>query len=232
VTAGEFLVPEADRLWKVTNPTFASNTYIHATDDAHECFVVDPGLDMAVIDAALTELALRPSFIFCTHGHFDHIGSAAPLQKKYGAKVVLHAADAKTFKASNFLLMALKLPQRIELPELELVEDGFTMMIGAAALRYDAAPGHTPGSCVIHFEQAVFTGDTLLSRGMDLSRLPGANPDRLRATLRAIWSDFPAECQIYPGHGRSASFGWIKVHNEAVLRFIDAPEHPASAASR
>lgn len=225
------LVHEGHRIWKVTNPTFASNTYICAADEPGACFLVDPGLDAGLIDAALVELGLEPHFVFCTHGHFDHVGSASVFQDKYGARVFLHAEDVTTMKASNFLLMAFKFPQRIVLPKLEAVGDRFTLMIGGAAVRFHATAGHTPGSCVIEFGQAVFTGDTLYSRGMSLSRLPGEDPKRLQASLRAVWDRFPPESLVCPGHGEPASFGWIKVHNQKLLRFID-PRAPGDDEAR
>jgi glyoxylase-like metal-dependent hydrolase (beta-lactamase superfamily II) len=66
------------------------------------CILIDGGLDPAAIDAVVQELALTPAAVFCTHGHFDHAGSAAHFQKVYGCPVYLHGADRKLLKASNF----------------------------------------------------------------------------------------------------------------------------------
>jgi hydroxyacylglutathione hydrolase len=225
VVLSDSAVRAGDRIWRVNNSNFPSNTYICATNAPNECFLVDPGLDAESIDATLIDLALHPRFIFCTHGHFDHVGSSSFFQKKYGTKVFLHAADVKTLKASNLVLMAFKLSYRIELPELDIVsDDDFSMTIDGKPLRYHAVAGHTPGSCVIQFGQALFTGDTLYRRGVGLSRLHGEDPVRLRASLRAVWNRFPPESMVYPGHGDSASFGWIKQNNQELLRFIGMAE--------
>jgi hydroxyacylglutathione hydrolase len=220
VAPGATLVHEGQRIWKVTNPGFASNTYIHASEQPGACFLVDPGLDAEPIDAALRELGVVPRVVLCTHGHFDHVGSASFFQDTYGARVFLHAADVPTMKASNFLLMAFKLPQRIVPPKPELVGDRFTLDVGGETVRYHATAGHTPGSCVIEFGPVVFTGDTLYCGGMSLSRLPGEDPERLRASLRAVWDRFPAEALVCPGHGEPAAFGWIKAHNAPLLQFL------------
>lgn len=224
---------ESERIWKVTNSSFASNTYIHSTEQLGECFLVDPGLDGPAIEVALKELGLRPRYAFCTHGHFDHVGSAAFFQHRYDIPIFLHAADLATAKASNFLLMAFKVAQRIEMPRFEIVSDNnFMMTIDDRELRYHSTPGHTPGSCVIRFGDAVFTGDTLYSRGMGLSKLPGENSNQLRESLRESWDLFPAESVAYPGHGKSASFAWIKANNRKLLQFIrgtvgnDSEAHP------
>jgi glyoxylase-like metal-dependent hydrolase (beta-lactamase superfamily II) len=214
-------VRAGDRLWRVSGSGFPSNTYIGAAGGRGDGFLIDPGLDEAVIDEALSGLGLVPRFVFCTHGHFDHLGSAAYFQKKFGAKVFLHSADVGTMKSSNFLLMAFKLPNRIELPDLELVSDGFEMPVGGETLVYHAAAGHTPGSCLIRLGSALFTGDTLYSRGVGLSRLRGEDPVRLRASLRAAWDLFPDDTMVHPGHGDSAAFGWIKQNNLKLRRFLD-----------
>jgi hydroxyacylglutathione hydrolase len=223
------IVQTSDGIWRVTTSTFESNTYICGTRAPGECFLIDPGLDAERLEVALAELNLRPRYAFCTHGHFDHIGSAAVFQRKYGTQVFLHKSDLATAKGSNFLLMAFKVQQRIIIPEFDLVaNDDFSMMIDEIPLRFHSTPGHTPGSCMIRFGDAVFTGDTLYSRGMGLSKLPGEDMDCLRASLRAIWNLFPPEAVAYPGHGDSASFGWIKQNNQKLLQFvgpIDRPQH-------
>lgn len=221
MTPGVSVVREGVRIWKVVNRDFLSNTYICTTANAGQCFLVDPGLDAEVIDAALEKLALEPRFVFCTHGHFDHVGSAAYFQQKYAARVFLHPNDVRTMKASNFLLMAFGLPQRIELPVLEpAVTDGFTLVVDGETLRYHATAGHTPGSCMLEIGGAVYSGDSLYSRGLGLSRLPGEDASQLRASLRAVRDRFPREAMTYPGHGDSAAWGWIWENNRALLEFV------------
>jgi hydroxyacylglutathione hydrolase len=216
---------ETDTLWRVVNSSFASNTFIQSIGAGGECFVVDPGLDAPAIDAALTALALRPRFICCTHGHFDHVGSAAFLQQKYEAKVFLHASDERTLNSSNFLLMALKLPQRIEIPKLDLLsDDTFMIPVDGEQVRFHTTPGHTPGSCIIEFRDALFTGDTLFTRGVDSSKFPGANPTHLRESLRRVWNLFPSNSRIYAGHGDSAAFGWVKTNNDKLRQFVGMSE--------
>lgn len=214
---------EGVRTWKVVNRDFLSNTYICTTANAGECFLVDPGLDADVIDTALAKLALKPRNVFCTHGHFDHTGSAAYFQQKYAAQVFLHPADVKTMKASNFLLMAFGIPQRIQLPVLEPgVADGFSLKVDGETLRYHTTPGHTPGSCMLEIGDAVFSGDSLYCRGLGLSRLPGEDSNQLRTSLRAVRDRFRSEAVTYPGHGGSATWGWIWESNRELRQFVDS----------
>lgn len=219
---------EPGSIWRVVNEVYGSNTYICPTSTPGECFLVDPGLDAPAITAGLAEVALRPRAIFCTHGHWDHAGTASVFQNKYGARVFLHADDVKTLKASNFLLMSFQRPERVQLPTLDLVSGDVTdIEVGGQTVRYRSTPGHTPGSCVLEFGDTVFTGDTLFARSMGMSQLPGEDPEMLRKSIQGLWNRFPMETVILPGHGRSTTFGTLKQDNRVLLEFlgmVSAPE--------
>ena len=210
--------PEAvgDGVWRVTGGSFPSNAYLCADPDGD--FVVDPGLDPARIDRAARNLGLVPRRVICTHGHFDHIGGANFFQQAYGAEVFLHAADLKTAKSSNFLLMVVKLADRITLPELTLVDPAAP----PAGLPVDwlPVPGHTPGSCFLSFGGQLFTGDSLYARGLGLSDLPGENHALLRQSLRALWGAIDGATLVHPGHGPSATFAEIAAGNRPLLDFL------------
>lgn len=207
-------------IWRVTSGAFPSNAYFCATDVPGGGVLIDPGLDAAAIDAALSAHGLRPHQIFCTHGHFDHIGGAAHFQAEYGCEVFLHEADAKTMKGSNFLLMALRIPARVRLPEVTFVGDDACVDVGGQPMRFRPAPGHTPGSCVLEFGDAWFTGDTLYRRGVGLSQLPGNDQEALRRTVLGLWPGLTAERTVLPGHGNSADGATIRTENDALAAFL------------
>jgi glyoxylase-like metal-dependent hydrolase (beta-lactamase superfamily II) len=119
--------------------------------------------------------------------------------------------------------MVVKIAQRIEHPEVTPIEGDFALAIGDATLRYHHAPGHTPGSSVIEFGAALFTGDTIYRSGVGLSNLPGENPDLLRASILALWDTLPGSAIVYPGHGKAASFDSIRENNVALRDFLRLP---------
>ena len=221
-------IARADRpVWKVVNGVFPSNCYLCGTDVPGECFIVDPGLAPAPIEAALAELKLTPRAVLCTHGHFDHAGSAAYFQKIHGCPVYMHSRDLKTLRSSNFLLMACKIPARIAIPDIQSVDDqNLLVHVGGVTVRFHSVPGHTPGSCVLEYGASLFTGDTLYSHGVGLSKLPGEDPELLRRSIQSVWNLFPDAAIVRPGHGESANFGWVKHNNAALLRFLLAAPSP------
>lgn len=207
-------------VWCVTSGAFSSNAYFCEAQVEGGGILIDAGLDGLTIDAELSQRGLRPNAVFCTHGHFDHIGSASLFQKKYGCQVVLPKADNKLMKASNFMLMAMKMKHKVVLPDATLVEPDHVANIAGTSLRYMPAPGHTPGSCIIEFGSAWFTGDTLYARGIGLSHLPGEDQALLKRTILRYWDDLTPERTIYPGHGNAASGHMVRTGNAALLDFL------------
>ena len=204
-------------VWCVTSGAVQSNAYFCEANVPGGGILIDAGLDGVAIDRQMIEQGLRPHQLFCTHGHFDHAGSADYFQKKYGSQIFMHKSDARTLKSSNFLLMALKIPHRIQLPEVTYIDANFTIDVGGHALRYHFAPGHTPGSCVIEFGTAWFTGDTIYSRGVGLSSIPGEDSQLLRQSILSLWNGIEAGRLICPGHGESMDGAVIRGENTAFL---------------
>jgi hydroxyacylglutathione hydrolase len=214
---------------RIKNRVFASNTYICSTSIPGECIIIDPGLDPDAIEAALLEAELVPQAIFCTHGHFDHIGSAEHFRRRYSVAVHFHGADLKVARSSNFLMMAFKVPSRVIVPEEHVaIEDGFTWQSGQDHLEMIHVPGHTPGSCVVSFRGHAFTGDTVYRDGVGLVSLPGENLTQLVASIRKLWDLLPDSAVVHPGHGGGAPFEDVKRLNLPLRQMLGIVEPSAS----
>jgi glyoxylase-like metal-dependent hydrolase (beta-lactamase superfamily II) len=209
------------KIWKILGGALPSNCYILEANVPGGCILIDTCLDWQLIDSALQNLGLNPHQIFCTHGHFDHVGSAYSLQEKYGCNVYLHKADERVVKASNFLLMACRIDQRITLPSITYVEDEFSCCLGEDVLKFTHVPGHTPGSCIIELGNAWFTGDTIYSYGVGLSSVPGSNSEELKRSLNLIWNDLNSRRIVYPGHGVHSMGESICKNNKPLLIFLN-----------
>lgn len=202
-------------LSQINNGIFSSNTYFYHLPDTGKCFVIDPGLDFEAIDAHLDEHKLVPAAVLCTHGHFDHLGSAQLLKNKYDCKIYLHSGDLKISKTANFLLMACKIDHRILTPLIDFLflGDLYKTEIEGLPVQWLHVPGHTPGSCFVMIQDAVFTGDTIYKRAVGLNDFPGENKAQLIQSVLKVWDVIPEASIVYPGHGGSDSFGNIKKFN-------------------
>ena len=73
------------------------NCYLLKTGDTY--FMVDAGVSFyrGAMKKALKQAGCRPGdlkLVVITHGDYDHTGSCAWLQKKYGAKIAVHKSEA------------------------------------------------------------------------------------------------------------------------------------------
>jgi glyoxylase-like metal-dependent hydrolase (beta-lactamase superfamily II) len=183
--------------------------------------LIDPGLDAKPIDVVLQKLQLLPILICCTHGHFDHVGSAAYFQSRHQCPIYIHEADMNLMKSANFLLMAYRLSTRVILPkEVITITQDSELKIKQNEILFHEAPGHTDGSCIIQIGCALFTGDTIYARGVGLSNIPGERPKILRESIKKNWHLLTEDRLVLPGHGSPANAKDVTISNKELIAFL------------
>lgn len=206
---------------RVVNSALKSNTYLLKAAEGGRCVVIDPGLDRDAIELEIATSGWTPEAVLCTHGHFDHVGSAAWVQQTFGVPVILRKADHKLAKMSNFMMAAFRLPQRIALPDFQLLDDDASSVeFGGRRYVFHPLPGHTPGSAGITTDDMLFSGDSLYASKTALSKLPGEDHDQLRSSLTGLFSWIGADVRVLPGHGGSATIAEIHEHNHELRSFM------------
>jgi len=96
-----------------------------------------------IIDG-LTKLGLNPSeikYVIISHAHGDHDQGAAELQAKYGAKVVMGAADWDS-TLQRPATAAGGVPKR----DVSIAPEGTKITLGDTTVTVVSTPGHTPGT--------------------------------------------------------------------------------------
>ena len=106
--------------------------------------VIDTLFDYSVEDEivnGLTKLGLDPKqikYVIVSHGHIDHAGGAKLLQDRFGARVLMSAADWDLIARNT---------QPWPKPKRDIVVvDGQRLTLGDTTLTMYATPGHTPGT--------------------------------------------------------------------------------------
>lgn len=186
------------------------------------------------IEANVRRLGFRLSdirYILASHGHFDHAGGFARLQRDTGARVVARGDDTDAIgrgRGTRTDPQFLSVEAFAPVPNVRSVADGETLRLGALALTARATPGHTPGgtswtwdACEEERCLRVVYADSLTAYADDEYRYVD-HPEfvaALRASIAAVsaWS-----CDLLLTPHPDASLLWDRVGRDAKAPLVDA----------
>jgi hydroxyacylglutathione hydrolase len=211
-------------VFQIRNRFFPSNTYLLKSDDSNNCVIIDPGLDSETIHKCILNNCLNPVGILCTHGHFDHIASVSYFKKEFGdIPYYLHERDLKISKSANFYLKLVKLKYWIDyvVPDYVFQKDKEEIEINGFKFSVFLFPGHSDGSCIIKYNEFLFSGDILYKNGLGFNSFPGENINVLKDSIKKILLYFDKKYFVYPGHGESDYLGNISANNLELNNFIN-----------
>lgn len=198
------------------------NTYIVYGAAAGECVVIDPA-DTPLVNKALAKLALRPAAVLLTHGHFDHIISVADIQKQYGAKVYIHAADEAALRDARVNLCP---GMGIIIPPCSadvILHGGETICEAGFEITVLNTPGHTKGSVTYKLEadnkRVLFTGDCLFRSSIGRSDFPGGDQQELLDSIGYQLFALEGDYKVYPGHMGSTTLQYERENNPFMRRW-------------
>jgi metallo-beta-lactamase class B len=138
------------RPYKVFDNLYFIGTRIHsawALTTSEGIIIIDTLFDYAVepeIVEGLTMLGLRPrdvKYVLISHAHGDHDQGAAVLQGRYGARVVMGAADWDSTRQRSATA-----PGGVPTREIAVGPEGRKITLGDTTVDVIATPGHTPGT--------------------------------------------------------------------------------------
>ena len=172
-----------------------TNTFLLISEAGHGV-VIDPAAAAADYGQLLRKEGASLTHIFCTHGHFDHVGSAAELKEEWNAKLWCESSD---LEGGQFYPLTQADSGYQEGGVIQVDEMSFTVW---------HTPGHTPGSVCLLCGEYLFTGDTLFAGSVGRTDLPGGSTRQLSDSLRKLAGlPIPPTAQVLPGHGDLSTFG-------------------------
>ncbi len=162
------------------NP-FGTNAWFVAADGSDEAVVVDPGFDADRIRAALVAAGKRAVAVLATHGHVDHVGSAAEMAGN-DLPVFIHELDAPAF--DDCIAWGGAFPAQPRRPaEVRTAADGDVLEFAGFRIEVLHTPGHTPGSVCFVTDGFLFSGDLVFRGSIGRSDFPNSSPRDMEESL-------------------------------------------------
>ena len=212
----------------------STNCYVFGRPD--QAVMVDPGgPEVSSIVSKLLENEITVKHVLVTHGHFDHLGWAADVQKLVqDARVYLHVDEKPAVEP--FLD---RMPSLMGIPKLEFREpdewitDNQILEIGGFKFKVIHTPGHSPGSSTFqlvdhsedlnekHKDPSSYVGDLIFESSIGRVDLPFSNPEHMVTSLKRIMNELDLESTLYPGHGNITTLK-REIQNNPYLRAIQS----------
>jgi glyoxylase-like metal-dependent hydrolase (beta-lactamase superfamily II) len=188
-------------------------------DATKRAAAVDPGGDLAEIEAVLSEERLTLEKILVTHGHLDHCGGAAELSARSGVPIEgPHEADKFWIDAIPEHGRQFGMSDARSFTPTRWLHHGDTVAVGNEHFEVRHCPGHTPGHIIFYHRdrQLALVGDVLFQGSVGRTDLPGGDHAQLLRSIRENLFPLGDAVKFVPGHGPMSSFGVERQYNPYV----------------
>lgn len=187
---------ERAEITKVVVGHLDNNVFFVRCRRTGESLMVDAANDPDVLLDLCERLNVQR--IVQTHGHGDHI-QAAPAMRRAGYRISVHAEDADMLPAYD-----------------DLLGDDEVIEVGHLSILALHTPGHTRGSMCFQVggSPVLLSGDTLFPGGPGATRFVHSSFETIMESVDGLFSRFPDETLVLPGHGASTTIGVERPHVE------------------
>jgi glyoxylase-like metal-dependent hydrolase (beta-lactamase superfamily II) len=196
-----------------------SNTYIIAARAGEGAVVIDPGQEAdELVGERLAAHGLNLEAVLLTHGHVDHVWSAATVADGAGVPAYLHPDDMWLMERPADAIGAEGMRFEIAIPrEMRDLADGQVLNLGGVRLEVRHTPGHTPGHCVFLTEGILFSGDLIFAGSVGRTDFPRGSFEDLMESIRRGVLPLPDDAVILSGHGPETTVGIERTTNPFVV---------------
>jgi glyoxylase-like metal-dependent hydrolase (beta-lactamase superfamily II) len=198
---------------------FQQNCTLFWCDETQKAAVVDPGGDLDIILAAISEEGLALEKVLLTHAHIDHAGATKLLAEHFSVPIEgPHKEDQfwidlipKQKEMFGFSKADIFKPDR-------WLDQGDTVTFGNIELEVYFCPGHTPGHVVFFHRESRLAqvGDVIFRGSIGRTDFPRGDHATLICSIRENLFPLGNDIRFIPGHGPMSTFGDERRNNPHV----------------
>jgi hydroxyacylglutathione hydrolase len=189
---------------------FQQNCTLFWCDKTKQAAVIDPGGDLDLILAAISEQGLTLEKVLLTHAHIDHAGATKLLAEHYNVPIEgPHQEDQfwidlipKQKEMFGFSKADTFTPDR-------WLDQGDKVTFGEIELEVYFCPGHTPGHVVFYHKESQLAqvGDVIFKGSIGRTDFPRGDQATLVMSIRDKLFPLGNDVRFIPGHGPMSTFG-------------------------
>jgi glyoxylase-like metal-dependent hydrolase (beta-lactamase superfamily II) len=194
--------------------SFESNCWLIGANGTEEAVVVDPGFSPDRVRELLDLGGKRPIAVLATHGHFDHIGSAAAFCGD-DLPLYIHEGDVLALTDTLAWGAGYETPP-VPVKDVRTIVGGDVLTFAGFRIEVVHTPGHTPGSVCFLTDGWVVSGDLVFAGAIGRSDFPNSDPAAMERSLRRFL-ELSDELPVLPGHGPRTTVGRERMRNPFLL---------------
>lgn len=199
------------RILTLPGGPIGTNAYLLTDASRGEALLIDaPHGVWDDVQPLLAQERCKLVALLVTHGHWDHTGDAARIQRNARVPLYAHEADRPLIETpevmARFSIPGLVLePARIDV----FVTQGQRLDLAGQSIEVRHVPGHAAGNVLFYFPalDAAFVGDALFNGSVGRTDLPGGSFEQLARSIQTQIYTLPANTIVYPGHGPETTVG-------------------------
>ena len=202
------------------NP-FQENTYV-VSRESGETIIVDPGCFFPEEERELVDYIesneLKPTAIYNTHCHIDHVLGGAFVKEKFEIPFYCHEKDLEWLRAVKIYASNYGFDNYREFSHNGTYDENDTLFEGDEELEVLFLPGHAPGhtALVNHPQKIALVGDVIFDGSIGRTDLPGGDHETLIRSIKEELFKLPDDYTLFTGHGPETTIGKERVSNPFV----------------
>ena len=184
--------------------------YLVWQDGQNKAILIDAGGHTDKILSLSKEKGLQIGAVLLTHGHFDHVGACARLQK-LGVKIYIHQLDEQLVSTDKGTCgFAVKVDTFT--PDYTL-QGGEELDLYGLKIKVIHTPGHTKGGVCYLIENSLFSGDTIFQGSYGRVDLGDGDINELKHSIIGVLFNLEGDLDVYPGHERKTNLSFERKLN-------------------